>query len=482
MFDPPETPVPSSSDAQGRSGSDPIADFLADIWKEVKDDPIAVILPVQDESAESAEVKGESDPDGHKKFVESPTGAATGGTSADPDVERKFFGERAPRRRLSVILVAAALLIVAIALVAIGVRVVLGSSDGRLVSRITDRSAAGFEAVVDKTPTALVMVTDDSGTLKSATLLALTGDKVGGVMTIPVETDVYLSPSPGVVVPTTLGELVATSGVEAAGVKLSELLNLSFTDVAELKKSDLLGRIGGAALTLNNPSEVLDGAAVLFPKGSITLSADQVWPYLSQSTPGEAPQLRATRVEAFWKAWLNNLHSSAAVGTPTNPAGIDHFLAALASSQVTYQTLPVTPIETPRGLPQQVRLSDGVTGSSAIAGIVPFPEGAPGRRPRLRVVDGTGQLGNAQGAAVLLAASGGQVDVIGNAGRFGVPITQVTYYDPVQLDAANRMRAALGVGEVVQSTQSNSALDLTITLGADYQDRSAASSTGVNGG
>jgi hypothetical protein len=71
-------------------------------------------------------------------------------------------------------------------------------------------------------------------------------------------------------------------------------------------------------------------------------------------------------------------------------------------------------------------------------------------------------------AAIVLAAAGAQVDVVGNARAFGTPTTQFVYYDPAMEADARRLRDALGVGEVVQSEQTNSATDLTVVLGDDY--------------
>jgi hypothetical protein len=229
---------------------------------------------------------------------------------------------------------------------------------------------------------------------------------------------------------------------------------------------------------VNNPADVLDpDGRVVFPKGSISLKADRLLQFLSSTSPTENSAVHAARAEAFWKAWLTQESGA----TDGEAQGIDHVVSTLADSDLMYLTLPVTPLAVSAGQPVQVRLAEGVTGASAIAPIVPLPEGAPGRRPRLRVLDGTGQLDAARGAAVLLAAGGAQVDVIGNARAFGAPVTQIVYYDTTQRDAAEKMRALLGVGEIVQSTQTNSALDLMITLGADYLDRSAAPSTEVTG-
>ncbi|MBU6328320.1 MAG: LytR C-terminal domain-containing protein, partial [Acidobacteria bacterium] len=182
------------------------------------------------------------------------------------------------------------------------------------------------------------------------------------------------------------------------------------------------------------------------------------------------------RVQAFWKALIAASDPSGEV--TSSGAGLESALGALAGSRVTFETLPVAQIDLPAGQEAQYRLAPGVSGPQAIASVVPLPEGAPGRRPRLKVIDGTGEFDAARGPAILLAAAGAQIDIVGNAPSFDVDTTQIVYYDPAEKDDAERLRSVLGVGEVVQSTQSNSALDLTITIGADYRDRSTTSGAG----
>ena len=452
--------------------TDPIAQFLSEIWAR------PTIPRVKQAAVEVDPVEMSSEDPAASDIGGADTAGGTAESSGDSLMDRLRTGLRRLRIRPLFALIGV-LVVVAGALVWFGASTILGSSDGRLVKRISDTSAPGFEAIVEKTPTDLLLAVGDDGSLVSSTLLALTSEDVGGVMSIPVETDVYISPSPGLVAPIALRDLVATSGIEAGSTKIGELLNLTFTDVTVLRPADLTSRLGRGVLTVSNPSDVVDiDGKVAFPKGSIALSPEQLWPYLSAITPDESPSVHAARSEAFWKAWVTQLGSS----TDSGAGGIDRFLSSLSSSDVTYLPLPVTELPSVDGAPPRVRLAEGVTGPSAIAPIVPLPEGAPGRRPRLRVLDGTGELDDARGAAILLAAGGGQVDVIGNSTAFGVQVTQFVYYDPAQREAADRMRSVLGVGEVVLSTQTNSALDITVTLGVDYLDRSRSSSTGRTGG
>ena len=362
-----------------------------------------------------------------------------------------------------------------------GLQAILDSNDGQLVRRVTDPSAVGYEAVVDKTPTDLLLVVDASGQLDSVLLLALTSPGIGGVMSIPASTQVSIPISSTVSVPSTLRLLFQSSGADATRAAAGELLNLSFTDSPVVRPEqwpDLVSRI--APLTVNNPSAVLGpNGREEFPKGSITLAATQVWPYLSTMGSNESDLDRLVRQQAFLRAMAASMGTAGADSITISTAdGLGRYLAGLAVDRVTFTTLPVSAAPATAALPARFVLA-AANGAIAVAPIVPFPEGAPGRRPRLRVLDGTGQLDNGLGASITLAAGGGQVDVVGNARTFGESVTLFVYYEPDQLAAAQAMRDVLGVGEVTQSSQTNSATDLTVVLGADQLDRS---STTTNGG
>ena len=93
--------------------------------------------------------------------------------------------------------IALVLLVLAIpALVFAGLRVILDSTDGQLVRRVDDPNDPGYEAVVVKTPTDVVVAVDEDGKLDSITLLAQSSDSAGGIMSIPAGTLVPMSPVP----------------------------------------------------------------------------------------------------------------------------------------------------------------------------------------------------------------------------------------------------------------------------------------------
>jgi hypothetical protein len=127
----------------------------------------------------------------------------------------------------------------------------------------------------------------------------------------------------------------------------------------------------------------------------------------------------------------------------------------------TYQPIPGSDLAVYIPIPDQV--------TSLVARLVPFPIGAPpGARPRVRLLDGVGTLDHGLGAVANVVAAGGQVDQIGNADPFGVPVTQLVYSDDARLPEVTALQAALGVGEIVKVPSGQTAIDVTITLGADY--------------
>lgn len=398
----------------------------------------------------------------------SPTVGPAGG---DVDPVTTQPAERPARRRRSLwwrvgYPVALVLLVLAIpVLVWAGMKVILASTDGQLVTRVTDPTAPGYEALVEPTPTALVVSVDADGKLDTGAVLARTSDGAGGVLSIP---SAVVVPSPAGYV--TLQWVYDNFGLEAYRSSVGSLLDLSFGDVQVVKAADWATLVGPAApITVNSPDPVVGpNGAVLFPKGSIELTAAQVWPYLSGQGANESDLARLVRVQAFWRAWLARIGTGGAAALGVAPdSALGQLLLDLGDDQVQYETLPVKPYF-PDASGNEQFVVDEEGAMAAVAAIIPFPEGAPGARPRLRVLDGTGQLNNGVGAAITLAAAGAQVDVVGNARSFGQSTTQFVYYDDVYAKAAEDLRDALGVGEVVKSEQTNSATDLTVVLGDDY--------------
>ncbi len=351
-------------------------------------------------------------------------------------------------------------------LVYAGSRVVLGSSDGRLIETVTDPTQPGFEAIVDPTPVMLVSSVDEDGVLDGLTLLTLTAEGVGGVVQIPADT---------VTGGVTLAYAHALGGAEQARGATEGIVGLGIPDVEEVTPAEWTTLVAPVApLTVNNPDPVSElnefgVSTVVFPRGSITLTADDVPDYLSMRSPGESDLALMIRRQAFWEAWLDAV--AAKGGQPgvvpgETESGLGRFVPQLAADTVNHDTLPVESIEAAGGDTVFEPVRAGV--EALVESLVPFPAGPEGYRLRTEVLDGTGELDAGLGVAVLVGTAGAQVQKVGNASEFGVETTRIVYFDESQRARVEALREALGVGELVRSDAINAALDVSVVVGADF--------------
>jgi len=206
----------------------------------------------------------------------------------------------------------------------------------------------------------------------------------------------------------------------------------------------------------------------VYPRGLVALQPTDVAPYLGTTTAGSNDLNRLVRHEAFWRAWLAKVAQTGAAVPGESGKGLARFVPALAKAQTDIKTLPVTTIPTPDNSGQLYLPVDGEV-KALVSRLIPFPvEAVPGGRPKVRILDGTGRLDHGVAAAPALVSAGGQITAVGNAANFDYKTTQVIYYDDAQQAAATQLRDALGVGEVVKSSQPTHDVDMIVILGTDY--------------
>jgi hypothetical protein len=354
------------------------------------------------------------------------------------------------------------------ALVWLGVQTILGSTEGQTVAVVDDPAAPGFERLVDPTPVYLVVDEGPDGVLGSVSVLTLTGEEAGGVVTIPPSTLLTDGEGGG----GTLEAVHASVGVDGVRTLVARALNAQAEGVRTVDADGWAALVAPVGpLEVDNPDEVRgpDGE-VLFASGTIELEADRVGEYLSRRNEGESDLNRMVRVQQFWRAWL------AAVGDEVDredvvpgevSSGLGAFVRSLAGDQVELATLPVDRAPIP-GSEASVFAPVEAEIRALVTRLVPFPAGAPvGARLRVRLLDGVGDLDHGLGAVRPLTGAGGEVRTIGNASSFGVATTRFVYHDDALLPRVEALRDALGVGEVVRSEQVDDSVDVTVVLGAD---------------
>jgi hypothetical protein len=217
-----------------------------------------------------------------------------------------------------------------------------------------------------------------------------------------------------------------------------------------------------APLQLENPSGVGP-----FPAGPLTLTAEQVGPYLAAVNDGEPPEAAMIRQRAFYRAWID------AVATSSDPAaipgelesGIGRFVRGLAAGPHRVETVPTIEQTVEGGTRYDL---DREAARPLVAELVRFPTaGRPGGRVRVRLLDGAGQADHVQNAAPPVVSANAEIVVVGNADAFDYAETEIRYHTPVALEAAKALQAALGAGRVVDDPRQTDAFDVTIVLGTD---------------
>ena len=101
--------------------------------------------------------------------------------------------------------------------------------------------------------------------------------------------------------------------------------------------------------------------------------------------------------------------------------------------------------------------------------VIPFPiSAASGNLPRVRLLNGVGDLDLTTTAARALSRAGAQITRIGNAAEFGWETTRIAYHDTGFASHAEIFRDAIGTGSVFAEELADSSVDITVTFGADF--------------
>jgi hypothetical protein len=403
-------------------------------------------------------------------------GAQPDFTSTGVRTARRHAKARGRRNRIAFGLTIALLAAAIPALGFMGVTAILSSRGGRLVDTTVAPDEPGYEAIVEPTPVALVVHTE-AGQLVALTVLSLASPEGGGaVLFVPADT--LTDPTTQAFGFDRLRGAFDVAGVDGVRGATAGVLNASFTDAIEIDGTRLAALTAPVApLRLDNPDDLdgedAAGQAVSFDAGALELPADQVGAYLAMRDGGESDLNRLVRHQLLWEAWI------AAVSAAPDPAtavpgeggtGLGRYLGQLARGSVVYQTLPVDEMEPDVDVEAFAPVESDLPG--LVARLIPLPTAAsPGSRVRVRLLDGAGSPEAVRAIIGPLVVAGAQIVAIGNADRFTYAATDVRYDSLTPRSQANRMRAALGIGEVSETSFGTDAFDVTIVVGADLVDR-----------
>lgn len=403
--------------------------------------------------------------------------------SVDVSEAVKAHAERVARRRapepeppdrsvrrwtvVAAYVVLVALLVSGAGLAYAGSRLIRSSTEGEVLAPIDDPAAPGYEAIVDPTPT-LVMLHDVDGKLDAITVLTLPGSGGGGVVLVPDRT-VFEVPNLGV---TTIEAAYQFGDAQIQAQAVGDLLGAAMREVEVMdaqRWADLAAPV--APITIDNPNELLIDGEVRFPIGELELEATDVGPYLEAHDAQRSDLARFARHENFWAAWLDAVAEAgtdAAVPGELD-SGIGRFVRSIANGVQIIETLPVQPATPGRHGAEPAFVPRGDEIDDLVARVVPFPASpSPGARARVRLLNGTTDTTAATSVASELPPAGVEIVLIGNAGGLDVEETTVRYAGDQFRTEARAIVEILGTGSVVEESRPSDAVDITVTLGADY--------------
>jgi hypothetical protein len=371
-------------------------------------------------------------------------------------------------RRVTFVLLEVVLLASIPALAWIGFRTVLDTTEGQAVDPELDPGEPGYEAFLDPTPVAMVAGLDPDGALSWLTVLALGGpsEEGGAVLFLPITTVVDHADLGEV----TLADVWAATGRAGLPAATADALGAGFSESIVLEHATVSTLVAPAVPFTVELNDELPG----FDTGEVALDADAVPELLELRAEGESDLARLVRHEDVWRAWL------AAVAASSDPdvvpgersSGIGRYVRGLAAGAVTFDVVPVTPVEDEEGDEDEVERFevDPDAAYVLVADRIPFPVAArPGDRLRVRVLDGVGTDGLALRAAREVVRAGGQVTVIGNADRFDATVSRLVYFDASLADEVDDVASSLGIDEVQREDgpNPNDLVDLTLVVGDD---------------
>jgi hypothetical protein len=262
---------------------------------------------------------------------------------------------------------------------------------------------------------------------------------------------------------------LAAGGPERLLTATENLLGASLGTVDVLDADGLAQLLAATGpLVVNVPERVEDvfpsgRVAVLYEAGRNRVEPAEVSRLLS-ATGRSSALARLARHQAFWEAWLTQIKATPDLA-PDGALG--KALRAIASDKWSIRVVPVKAAGTLAN-GQQIYQLDKAALPAVLRTVFPGAARAAAARPRVRVLNGTGELELAQRVSEKLVPAGIEVTLTGNANPLGQRQTQVIYYDANKRAMAEKVRAALGVGILVRNRNETDVVDVTVIVGKDF--------------
>ncbi|MEO0493640.1 MAG: LytR C-terminal domain-containing protein [Actinomycetota bacterium] len=351
-----------------------------------------------------------------------------------------------------------------------GTKAVLDSTDGTVVEVVTDPDAPGYEAFADPTPTMLALHVDD-GELVGVTVLARTLlDNGGQIVLVSADLAADAEGAP------TLADVYASDGAAGVEAAVGSLFGFGFGEIDEIDTTELgllLALVEPIAFNLLDDLVAVDAdgtTEVWLDRGGKLLDGEVAADVYRWRNPGEVDANRNERQVDLWESWLASIAAADDLIAATLPfdEGLAPYLRAFATGQSDVALLPAVPVDG-GSAPTYVLDDEAAAWLADIADhMVPLPTPAPGVDvPTVRLLDGTGDRTIAADARAVVARLS-ELVVIGNAAEFGLATSTVSYHEEADAPLAEALADQLDA-EVVADLRPDEPVDLTVTIGTDWE-------------
>ena len=329
-----------------------------------------------------------------------------------------------------------------------------------------DQSAGSSATAGVKVPPVLVAERAADGSASWLTEVVPAPNGTGGSLLLIPNGTMAEIPSLGL---EPVGAALAAGGPERLLTATENLIGASLGTIDVLDADGLAQLLTATGpLVVDVPDRVEDvfpsgRVAVLYEAGRNRIEPAEVSRLLS-ATGRSSALARLARHQAFWEAWLTRIKETPDLA-PDGALG--KALRAIAEGRWNIRVVPVKAAGTISS-GQQIYQLDRAALPSVMRTVFPGAARAAAARPRVRVLNGTGELELAQRVSEKLVPAGIEVTLTGNANPLGQKQTQVIYYDANKRAMAEKVRDALGVGILVRNRNATDVVDVTVIVGKDF--------------
>ena len=379
--------------------------------------------------------------------------------------------------------------------VVIGAIVIAAGAVSGVMDHAIDRLVPAAPVVADADPTgdpqpSLVLVTHDetdpSGQARGLVVLAYDREAHEGTIVLVPTATIADVPGYGSF---QLREAFALGDAPLVDVSLANLLGVRFDGAASLSVagwSALLDRVDGYEVEVRSRlvESTDDGNVVRFEPGEQHLDGSRLAEYLTFRAEAETELETLPRVQDVLLGLFDRIAAEPELletmfaERTTMIEGADPELvrtlfeqlaSARADGRVTTVTLPVATLGS--GREDSYRL-DAPRAATLVGERLAAsrPDEGAGVGRGVQILNGNGVPAIGQRVAERLSDGGYRIVLTGNADDFDYETTRIVIYgdSPEQLAVAEDVRDRLGVGEIQRSATTQSVVDVTIVVGADF--------------